>query len=241
MIPLFPRAHWRGSRAESGSVPDVRVKICGLMRPRDARHAADAGADYLGAILSEGFGRSVSAVLARKFAQPGGPPLVAVFVDEPTGDAVAKARQVSASVLQLHGNESPAFVDELRREGNWALWKVVRPRFAEELLRAVDSYAEYADALLLDGWHREFSGGGGTRFPWEVIEEIRAQLPSGLALVIAGGLTPDTVAEAVARLTPDVVDVSSGVESVPRQKDVAKVEAFIRAARATSGAGSARA
>ena len=107
-------------------MPDVRVKICGLMRPRDARHAADAGADYLGAILSEGFGRSVPAVLARKFTQPGGPPLVAVFVDEPTGDAVAKARQVSASVLQLHGNESPVVVDELRREGSWELWKAVR-------------------------------------------------------------------------------------------------------------------
>ena len=70
------------------------------------------------------------------------------------------------------------------------------------------------------------------RFPWDVIEEIRSQLPSGLALVAAGGLTPDTVAAAVARLTPDVVDVSSGVESAPRQKDAAKVEAFIRAARA---------
>ena len=105
-----------GSHAEAESVPDVRVKICGLMRPEDAEHAAGAGADYLGAILSEGFGRSVPAALAREFAQPGGPPLVAVFVDEPTGAVVAKARQVRASVLQLHGEESPAVVDELRRE-----------------------------------------------------------------------------------------------------------------------------
>jgi len=222
-------------------VPDVRVKICGLMRPKDARYAAGAGADYLGAILSEGFGRSVPAVLAREFVQSGGPPLVAVFVDEPTGDAVAKARQVSASVLQLHGDESPAVVDELRREGNWALWKAVRPRFTEELLRVADWYAEHVDALLVDGWHREFPGGARVRAPWEVIEKIRGQLPSGLALVVAGGLTPDTVAEAVARLTPDVVDVSSGIESAPRQKDAAKVEAFIRAARGTSGAGRARA
>ena len=202
------------------------------MRPEDAQHAAGAGADYLGAILSEGFGRSVSTALAREFAQPGGPPLVAVFVDEPTGNVVAKAHQVRASVLQLHGEESPALVDELRREGSWALWKAVRPRSAEELLRAADGYAEHADALLVDGWHRDLLGGGGVRFPWAVIEEIRAQLPPGLALVAAGGLTPDTVAEAVARLTPDVVDVSSGVESTPRRKDAAKVEAFIRAARA---------
>ena len=231
---MSPRARWLGSRAESGSVPDVRVKICGLIRPEDAQHAAGAGADYLGAILSEGFGRSVPAALAREFAQPGGPPLVAVFVDEPIADVVAKANQVGASVLQLHGEESPAVVDELRREGSWALWKAVRPRSVEEFLRAVDGYGEHADALLLDGWHRDLLGGGGVRFPWEVIEEVRGQLPAGIALVAAGGLTSDTVAEAVARLTPDVVDVSSGVESAPRQKDAAKVEAFIRAARATS-------
>jgi phosphoribosylanthranilate isomerase len=213
-------------------VPDVCVKICGLIRPEDAHHAADVGADYLGAILSEGFGRSVPAALAREFARPGGPPLVSVFVDEPTADVVAKARQVRASVLQLHGEESPAVLDELRGEGGWALWKAVRPRSSEELLRSADCYAEHADALLVDGWHRDLPGGGGAHFPWEVIEDIRGQLPSGLALVAAGGLTPDTVAEAVARLTPDVVDVSSGVESAPRQKDAAKVEAFIQAARA---------
>ncbi len=214
---------------------DVRVKICGITRPEDARHAALAGADYLGAILSEGFGRSVSAVVAREFAQQGGPPLVAVMVDEPTGEAVVKARQVRASVLQLHGDESPETLDELRREGNWAIWKAIRPRTADELSRAADRFADHADALLVDGWHRDHVGGAGVRFPWELIERLRADLPPGLALVTAGGLTPETVAEAVTRLTPDVVDVSSGVESVPGQKDPAKVEAFIRAARSAGG------
>ena len=239
--PAVPARELAGRPRRERTGPDVRVKICGLMRTEDARHAARAGADYLGAILTEGFGRSVPAALAREFNQPGGPPLVAVFVDEPTGELVTKASQAGASVLQLHGEESPAVVDDLRREGSWDLWKAVRPRSAEELLRAADGYAERVDALLVDGWHENIPGGGGVRFRWEVLEEIRGQLPSGLALVIAGGLTPDTVAEAVARLTPDVVDVSSGVESVPRQKDPAKIEAFVRAARATSGAGRARA
>ena len=217
-------------------MPDVRVKICGLMSPEDARGAADMGADYLGAILSEGFGRSVPAELAQEFDLQEGPPLVAVFVDEPVGKLVAKASQAGASVLQLHGMETPAVLGELRSEGTWALWKAVRPRSAEELLRAAEGYAEHADALLVDGWHEDLPGGEGVRFRWEVMEEVREQLPSGLVVVAAGGLTPDTVAEAVARMTPDVVDVSSGVESAPGQKDPAKVEAFIRAVRTTNGA-----
>ena len=201
------------------------------MRPQDARHAALAGADYLGAILSEGFGRSVPPLVAREFAQTDGPPLVAVMVDEPTGEAVAKARQVRASVLQMHGDESASMLDDLRREGSWAIWKAIRPRTADELSRAADRFAEHADALLVDGWHRDHRGGAGARLPWELIERLREDLPAGLSLVTAGGLTPETVGEAVIRLTPDVVDVSSGVESVPGQKDPAKVEAFIRAAR----------
>jgi phosphoribosylanthranilate isomerase len=215
-------------------VPDesVRVKMCGMVRPEDALHAIRAGADYLGAILSEGFGRSVPAVVAREFVQPDGPPLVGVFVDEPIGDTVVKARQVRASVLQLHGDESPATLDELRRQGSWAIWKAVRPRTSDELSRAAERYADHVDALLVDGWHREHVGGAGVVFPWEVIEKVRSDLPPGLTLVTAGGLTPETVADAVARLSPDIVDVSSGVESARGQKDPAKVEAFIRAARA---------
>ena len=217
-------------------MPDVRVKICGLMRVEDARHAAQAGADYLGAILSEGFGRSVAPEIAREFALPDGPPLVAVMVDEPTGEAVAKARQVRASVIQLHGDESPATLDDLRRAGSWMLWKVVRPRTPDELARAADRYAEHADALMVDGWHRDLPGGSGTRVPVELVEGVRAGLPLTLAFVFSGGLTPDTVADAVARLAPDVVDVASGVEAERGRKDPAKVEAFIRAARGAAPA-----
>lgn len=210
---------------------EVRVKICGLMRPEDARSATEFGADYVGAILSEGFGRSVPPSVAREFAQVDGPQLVAVMVNEPIGAAVAKARQVRASVVQLHGEESPADLDDLRREGSWALWKAVRPRTTDDLVRAAERYADHADALLVDGWHRDQVGGTGVSFPWEVVERVRDALPPGLTLVTAGGLTPETVAEAIGRLSPDVVDVSSGVESVRGRKDPEKMHAFIQAVR----------
>lgn len=215
---------------------EVSVKIDGIMRLEDARHAVTAGADYIGAILSEGFGRSISPEIAREFTPPDGPPFVAVFVDEPTEALVAKARRVNASVLQLHGDETPATLDELRREGSWALWKAVRPRTRDELLRAVEHYVEHANGLLVDGWHRDVPGGSGVRVPAEVVERICADVPESLTLIFAGGLTPETVADAVARVAPDVVDVSSGVESERGKKDHAKVEAFIRAARSVTPA-----
>ena len=120
---------------------------------------------------------------------------------------------------------------ELRTEERWELWKAVRPRTVEELRRSVGRYVELADGLLLDGWHPRASRGGGMRFPWELLEAVRADLPAGLTLVAAGGLDPNTVADAVARLAPDVVDVSSGVEATPGQKDPGKVSEFIRSAR----------
>ncbi len=222
----------------SASAPDmpvapaaIRVKICGLTRLEDARHARAAGADYLGAILSEGFGRSVEPARARAFVEAGGAPLVGVLVDAPVADAAMRARAAGAAVLQLHGDEPPALLDRLRGEGSWELWKAVRPRSDDELRRAIAAYAEHADALLLDGWHAKVRGGAGVRFDWDLLVRVRAELPVGRRLIVAGGLTPETVADAVATLAPDVVDVSSGVESAPGRKDPAKVEAFIRAAR----------
>jgi phosphoribosylanthranilate isomerase len=212
-------------------VPDVRVKIDGLTRLEDARHAAASGADYLGAILSDGFQRSVAPAVARSFLAPGGPPLVGVFVDPTAADALERATVSGASVLQLHGDETPALLDELCARPGLSVWKAVRPRSADELRRALDRYAAHAHGLLLDGWHPRLRGGSGTRFDWELVARVREQLPDDLLFIVAGGLTPDNVAAAVAALAPDVVDVSSGVETAPGRKDNRKVEAFIRAAR----------
>ena len=208
-----------------------RVKICGLTRAADARSARAAGADYLGVILSRGFPRSVDAALARSLRSEGGPPLVGVVVDETPAAAAAAARDAGVDVLQLHGDEPPEVLRALRADGPWRLWKAVRPRSAEEIVEAAERYADLADALLVDGWHPERRGGSGTAFPWSALEEARDRLPPELRLVAAGGLTPYNVGEAVARLRPDVVDVSSGVEARPGEKDAAKVEAFVRAAR----------
>lgn len=215
------------------------MKVCGLTRVEDARHAAESGADYLGAILTEGFGRSIAPERARAFADLG-LPVVGVLVDPTTADATTRARAAAASVLQLHGDEPPALLDALRTEGDWQIWKAVRPRTVDDLRRAIAGYAEHADALLVDGWHAELKGGSGTRFDWELVARVRGEIPHGLALVAAGGLTAANVADAMAALAPDVVDVSSGVESSPGHKDPAQVEAFIRAARGRAALEEAR-
>src|SRR5688572_18566968 len=190
-------------------------------------------------MLSEGYARSVAPDRARAFADLG-PALVGVLVDPSVADAAARGRTAGASVLQLHGDEPPALLDALRGEGDWTLWKAVRPRTEDDLRRALAGYAEHADALLVDGWHPELKGGSGKRFDWDMVARVRAEVPDGLMLVAAGGLTAANVADAVAALAPDVVDVSSGVETAPGHKDPAQVEAFIRAARGRAALEEAR-
>lgn len=207
------------------------VKICGLARADDARQARVAGADLLGALLTEGFRRSIRPDTAREFTEPGGPRLVAVLVNESAASASAIARRAGASVLQLHGDESPQRLAELRQEGDWSLWKVLRPRSADDLRRGIECYVERADALLLDGWNPRALGGSGTRVSWELVEQGCGGLPAGFFLILAGGLTPENVGEAVARLQPDVVDVSSGVEVSFGHKDAGRMARFVQAAR----------
>lgn len=210
----------------------VMVKICGLVRAEDARHVADAGADLLGAILSPGFPRSVAPEHAREFTDPNGPPLVAVLVNEPPARAAALGRTAGAAVLQLHGDESPDTLEVLRDTGSWSLWKALRPRTPDDLRRDVERYAEHVDGFLLDGWHATERGGAGVCVAPELVAAARDGLPGGVLLALAGGLTPESVAEAVARAQPDLVDVSSGVEAALGRKDPVKVERFLRAARA---------
>lgn len=210
------------------SADGVRTKICGITRVDDAGLAGRAGAHFVGAILTEGYRRSVTPEFAAAYPDASGCPLVGVTVDEPLDRLVDLARRAGVSVLQLHGDEDPEMIEALRSEGDWELWKALRVRSADGVTSALDRYSGVVDGMLLDGWHPEHRGGSGVRFPWDLIEPVRDRFPSELRFIAAGGLHPDNVAEAVVRLRPDVVDVSSGVEITHGVKDAARVRAFIR-------------
>lgn len=218
-------------KATSVAERPVRVKICGLMRVEDAVVAAHAGADYLGAILSDGFGRSIPALRALDYGAETGLPVVGVTVDETFEDLVRIGEEAELSVLQLHGSEEPHTVQAIRAAGPWRVWKALRVRSADEVLNALDRYGPVTDGLLLDGWHPEHRGGSGVRFPWDLIEPLRDRFPDDLTFIAAGGLTPENVGDAVLRLRPNVVDVSSGVEIAFGVKEPGRVRSFVRGAR----------
>lgn len=220
---------------------NVRVKICGVCRPEDAAVAAASGADYIGVILAPGYGRSRTvAEAALIFDAAPGVQRVGVLVDAPPDEAAAAGDHLRLDVVQLHGNEAPDDVAALRSAGSFRVWKVVRPLTAADLLEAVRRFAHVVDGLVLDGPGRAAGAGAGwtgARFPWDAVADGRGHVPAGLDVVVAGGLGPDNVASAIARLAPDVVDVSSGVESAPGAKDPERVRAFIAAARSARAEG----
>ena len=211
-----------------------RVKICGLTRKEDARLADALGADFLGVVLTAGFGRSVDADVAAAVVEDTGARVVAVLVDETVERAAALAERVGAAVVQLHGGEPPDVLAALRDLGDWTLWKSVRARARSDLEAAVERYGDVADGLLVEGWRDGVVGGGGASLEIDP-SAVRSAIPADLGFVLAGGLTPGTVGEAAERFRPDVVDVSSGVEARLREKDPRRLEAFIRAARVPHG------
>lgn len=213
------------------------VKICGLVRRADALHAAEAGADYLGVVLVAGSPRARTPEEARQLLFGIQRPVVIVVADLPVPRLVAAAETVGASVVQLHGNEPPEVVQEIRESGPWSVWKALRVREAGDVVRGLARFGAVADGLLLDGWHPERLGGTGEPFPWGAVSGVRELAPPELRLIAAGGLRPQNVREAIARLRPHIVDVSSGVESRTGVKDPALVEAFIRSVRWETGGG----
>lgn len=211
-----------------GSGP--RVKICGLTAHEDALEAERLGADFLGVVLTPGFPRSVPLAAAPAVVAGTAIPKVAVLVDASPGESEAAAAAIGATVLQLHGDEGPDLVREVRARGSWRLWKAVRARSLAEVRRVVDAVGEDVDGILVEGWKEGVVGGGGAIVALEP-DQVREAIPEGVEFILAGGLAPPSVSAAVARFAPDVVDVSSGVEVAVGRKDAGLVEAFIEAAR----------
>jgi phosphoribosylanthranilate isomerase len=213
---------------EDDPVVRPRIKICGLTTAEDAAAAIEMGADALGFNLFVGSKRYLPIDSARELiaALPSRIPKIAVLVDPAWDEAVRVAKLPGLTALQLHGAETPDFCRRLAEHGI---------RFAKALrVTTFDSVANLpsfsTQTMLLDsGLGGEF-GGSGRSFPWQIAREFVDGNPD-LRVVLAGGLTPENVAEAVASVRPFAVDVTSGVESSAGRKDHGRLRAFIAAAR----------
>ncbi|MEO3413701.1 phosphoribosylanthranilate isomerase [Roseovarius sp. CAU 1744] len=210
---------------------DVRVKICGLTRPADVAAAVDAGAAYLGFNFFPKSPRYIdipdAAVLAVEV--PDGVAKVALVVDADDDLLDALVRSVPLDMLQLHGNEPPERVLAVKSRYGLPVMKVVGVATAEDLPQ-LDLHGRVADQLLVDAKPppgADRPGGNAIAFDWNLIAGRRWPVP----WMLAGGLTPANVAEAIALTGAKQVDVASGVESAPGQKDARLIADFIRAAR----------
>ena len=148
---------------------------------------------------------------------------------------ISKSEQLAAkvSVLQLHGKETLAYVKELSKRGDWTIWKVIVARCRAEICCALELWEPFVDGIVLDGWNSSFPGGTGTKFAWEEIGRLRDEFSGNVELVVAGGLNPSNVGDAIEHLDPDTVDVSSGVESRLGEKSRELMESFVVNARST--------
>jgi phosphoribosylanthranilate isomerase len=202
------------------------VKVCGITSPEDAALAADAGADAVGLVFWPGSPRCVDVARARRIASalPAFVLRVGVFVDASRDAQARAAEEAGLDLLQLHGAEAPGDCAGLPRRCLKAL-RVGAGFRAEQ----ADAYAGIAAGILLDTGDSALPGGTGRSFDWTLAREVRARVPF---LVLAGGLTPENVAGAIALVKPDAVDVSSGVESAPGRKDAGRLRAFVAAAKA---------
>jgi phosphoribosylanthranilate isomerase len=215
------------------------AKICGLVRPDDAAFAASNGARYVGAILAGGPRRVTPDGARQVFVAARTATRVLVVGHDPVDDIVRDAMSAGADVVQLHGDPSPRMVDDLRARWPGGIWAALRvPADAFDADRAAALFAA-ADAVVLDALVPGALGGTGVTIDWRTLERpvhaVRARSDASALLVLAGGLTPENVAIGMARLQPDVVDVSSGVERAPGVKDQARVARFLAAVRGERG------
>jgi phosphoribosylanthranilate isomerase len=204
------------------------VKICGITSVEDAQLAVDAGADAVGFVFFAMSPRKTTVERASRIVRvlPTTVRRVGVFVNE-TPEAMSRAaEEVGLDLLQLHGDEPAEALAGLARPVIKAV-RVGRGFAQDEALR----FAEKAAGLLVDTrlpGETQLPGGTGVPFDWTLVKGLAERVPF---LMLAGGLSPQNVAEAIRAVRPHAVDVSSGVEALPGRKDAEKVRAFVRAAR----------
>lgn len=216
----------------------MKVKICGITNLEDALVALDAGADFLGFIFYPTSKRAVTLPVARQIAThlkdlPRCPMLVGVFVNESAEQMAAVLDTCSLDLAQLSGDEPPALIGDPASPVYGRSFKALQPTTFAEAEADAEWYAPPQltpgqPALLLDAYHPTMHGGTGRTVDWQLAVRLAATVPG---MMLAGGLTPENVAEAVRLVQPFAVDVASGVERAPGQKDSEKVRRFVALAK----------
>ena len=201
-----------------------------MTRPQDAALAAEIGASYVGVIFAAG-PRKVSAEQAREILAAAGEGVAHVGVfDTNDADRVAEiADDVGLNVLQLHADPMPSDIEAIRRNFQGDIWAAIRIA-GNHIPHEYDELFDLADGVLLDARSEKGLGGTGIALPWNDLAVDLARDRGGAAVILAGGLNPKNVANAIRTLAPDVVDVSSGIESSPGIKDPWLMREFYEAA-----------
>jgi len=206
----------------------TRIKVCGMTDVAEANGLVAMGIDALGFIFVDASPRKVAPEMAREIVATLPPfvDAVGVFVDQELDVVNDIVKYCRLSMVQLHGNESPQYCAAV----NCRVIKTFSIRAAGELSEVnpfYDPYLEVVSGFLVDTYHEKMAGGTGRTFDWELLKHWGPPGP----LILAGGLTPDNIAEAIRQVRPFAVDVNSGVESFPGVKDIAKVERLVQTVR----------
>lgn len=218
----------------------IRVKICGIRRIQDARAAIAAGADALGLLVgrehpSPDFIEPEAAAVIVTLCPPFVTPVLVTHLTDPS-QIHALARDLGVSTIQLHGDSTPGEVAILRglADPGWRLLKACHLTEAGHLDLG-DAFLDFIDGFVLDSHNPATGQVGGTGLlnDWDLAARFVAR-HAPLPVILAGGLRPDNVAAAIARVAPFAVDVNSGTKGVDGYKDLAKVNAFVRAAKTAS-------
>jgi phosphoribosylanthranilate isomerase len=210
-------------------VRSPRIKLCGITSLDDARLAVEVGAWAIGTILWSGSPRAcdpaeaarIAAELRRRVE------VVGVFVNAPLDEVAGMVDGIGLTMVQLHGDEGPAYCAEVARRTGAKVIKAAAVRTGADI-RAIEAY--HTDLHLLDAYHPGLRGGTGESFDWELVRARRSKVP----LLLSGGLGPDNVADAIAAVHPFAVDTASGTEASPGVKDPEKLRAFVDAVRASA-------
>lgn len=208
-----------------------QIKICGLSRQSDVAAAVAAGADAIGFNFCPASRRYIEPAVAHELAAeiPSDVLKVGIFVDSPADQVARTAEVAGLDLVQLHGDEPPEFGQRLPSQ------RFIKAfRFRPDRVREIDAYFQAADpqpaGLLIDAYDPRAHGGTGQVVDWEALAGLSGHLPD-LPLILAGGLHPDNVSEAIRIVRPAGVDTASGVESTVGIKDAARINSFITRAK----------